>query len=164
MDFPIWTYIIVVPVFLFVWTIAYAELQTLGGWRQGDLEWECIEDNVSTGCGSIGSGKCAEYVLLALPIVPGDTDNNLLLVIHITNFDCAHYDGFLILDNHILQRDKVAFDLLSKWLYRNLLALHDIVPVLYGLPKGQIVGCWLLEVHGPFIWWMGTDQSLCDLF
>lgn len=107
------TYIIIIPIFCFVGAVADAEFQALGGWRQGDFEGECIEDYMSTSSRSIGPGVCTEDILLALPIIPGHTDNDLLLEVDILHLDGAHDNRFLILDDHILQGNKVAFYLLS---------------------------------------------------
>jgi len=105
-----WT---VTPIFCFVGAVADAELQALRGWRQGDLEGECIEDYVGTSGWSIGPGECAEDILLALPIIPGHTHNNLLLEVDVLHLDGAHHNGLLILNNHILQGNEVPIYLLS---------------------------------------------------
>lgn len=47
------TYPIVIPVFLIISTIANAEFKALWGWRQCDLEWERIEDDMRIGSWTI---------------------------------------------------------------------------------------------------------------
>lgn len=49
----IMSYPIIIPVFLVITTIANAEFKTLGRWRQCDLKWERIEDDVRIGSWTI---------------------------------------------------------------------------------------------------------------
>lgn len=62
---------------------------------------------------AIGPGECAEDVLLALPVIPGHTDNDLLIEVDVLHLDGAHHNRLLILDDHILQGNKVTLYLLS---------------------------------------------------
>lgn len=95
--------LIIVPVFQAISAEADAEFQAFGVGGQSDFERKSIEYNMGKGSRTISLIIGTEYVLLALPIIPSNTYNNLFFKGDVFHLNSTHYYRFFVFDDNVFQ-------------------------------------------------------------